>query len=98
MVAPFRASKASGLATKCPLSAVSTQPVSPSKRTEREPALVAENELGPVRIAGVQLAVFRLVFHGGGVVGIVGPLAEVHAMRTPFQASPARGPPPLFQI
>ena len=59
-------------------------------RAQRQPPVVAQDELDAVGVAGVQLAVHRLILHRCGGIGLVGPLTQVHAVGAPFEA-PASG-------
>ena len=67
--------------------------------TEREPAFLAQDQLDVVGVASDHLAVLRrVVLHRRRVIGIVGPLAKVHAVRTPFQDAAAHHAAAFFKV
>jgi len=66
---------------------------------QREPALVADDQIDSVGIAGDELAVFgRVVLDRRRIVDAGRPLAEVHAVRAPFQHSAADQAAPLLEV
>src|SRR5438552_4769919 len=67
-------------------------------RTQLEPTLIAQNQLYTISIASVQLIVLRFVFDCGCLIGIVGPLAKVNAMGTPFQTAAPNEAAAFFEI
>lgn len=46
----------------------------------------------------MQLVTLRLILDRRGAVGVVGPLAEIHTMGTPFQAAAAGQPAALLEV
>ena len=81
------------LSTSLPLSPASTQPVSPSNRTGHEPSGIqpffAEDQLDAVFVAGDDLPSFGGLYSTGGGQSLDRPLAQIDAVRTPFEHAAA---------
>src|SRR5688500_10457415 len=65
---------------------------------EPEPLVVAEDELHAVLVRRDEALAGRLVLDRGGVVGVVGPLAEVNAVGAPLEAPAADEAAALFEV